>query len=91
MLFVLNFQLQFFYRRVWKILERFTYFTALPSCIRLVSATNILTLNKLQFFGMMTSEYLDQIQPVAARERLCDMLSLSAGRCKSPIPAITNP
>lgn len=37
----------------------------------------------------MTSEYLAQIKPVAARAEDCEILSLSAGLDKSPIPAIT--
>lgn len=56
-----------------------------------VNATNKLTLNKLQFFGIITNEYLDQIVPVAAKDKHCDTLSLSAGLVKSPIPAITSP
>lgn len=54
-------------------------------------ATNKLTLNKLQFLGIITREYLDQMHPVIARESDCETLSLSAGRVKSPIPAITRP
>lgn len=51
--------------------------------------TKILTLNRFQFFGMITKEYLDQIAPVAVREADCETLILSAGRVRSPIPAIT--
>jgi hypothetical protein len=40
---------------------------------------------------MITREYLDQITPVAAKDPDCPILSLSAGRCKSPIPAPTRP
>lgn len=51
----------------------------------------MLTLNKLQFFGIITREYLAQIQPVAAKEADWDTLKVSAGRVRSPIPAITRP
>lgn len=40
---------------------------------------------------MMTSEYRDQMIPVAAREADCGMDKLSTGRVKSPKPAITKP
>lgn len=56
-----------------------------------VAPTNTLTLNKLQFFGIMTREYLDHTIPVAASDEHWDMLSLSAGRVMSPILAITKP
>lgn len=54
-------------------------------------ATNRFTLNRLQFFGMMTREYLDQIRPVAANAAVWGILIASAGRCRSAIPAMTNP
>lgn len=57
--------------------------------MRPVIQTNILTLNRFQFFGIITREYLDQIAPVAVREADCETLILSAGRAKSPMPAIT--
>lgn len=54
-----------------------------------VQATNTFTLNRFQFLGMITNEYLDQIQPVAAKAPDCDADNFSAGRAISPIPAIT--
>lgn len=33
----------------------------------LVAPTKTLTLNKLQFFGIMTNEYRDHMTPVAAK------------------------
>jgi len=39
----------------------------------------------------MTREYRDQISPVAARDVDCGILNFSAGRDRSPIPAITKP
>lgn len=51
----------------------------------------MLTLNKDQFLGMMTNEYLDQMKPVAASEPHCRRLTFSTGRLMSPIPAITRP
>ena len=52
-----------------------------------VQATNILTLNKFQFFGVMTREYLDHIIPVAASAPDCLTLSLWAGLLASASPA----
>lgn len=57
----------------------------------LVNATKTLTLKRLQFLGMITRLYLDQIVPVAARDSDCGMLSLSAGLAISPNPANTSP
>jgi hypothetical protein len=54
-----------------------------------VHATNTLTLNRFQFFGVMTREYLDQIVPVAASAPDCFKLSLWAGLFTSAMPAIT--
>lgn len=56
-----------------------------------MAPTKTFTLNKLQFFGIMTREYRDHMTPVAANAEHWDMLILSAGRVMSPIPAITNP
>lgn len=56
-----------------------------------VNATNTLTLNSAQFFGIITSEYRDQIIPVAASEEDWGTLILSAGLVRSPIPATTRP
>ena len=65
--------------------------TALKNWNKLVPATNILTLNKLQFFGMITNEYLAHMTPVAANDPDCETLKVSTGRDKSPIPATTKP
>lgn len=40
---------------------------------------------------MMTSEYLDHINPVAAKAPDWAALSFSAGLARSPMPAITKP
>lgn len=77
---------------LWVILKsKHTNLTALFNWYTLVKNTKILTLNKLQFFGFITREYLDQIRPVAARADDWAILSFSAGRVKSPIPANTKP
>lgn len=62
---------------------------ALPNWYILVIATKTLTANRLQFFGMMTSEYRDQMSPVAASDADCGTDSFSTGRFKSPRPANT--
>lgn len=64
---------------------------ALPIWYKLVQATNTLTANKLQFLGMITREYRDQMSPVAARDADWGMDKVSTGRFKSPNPAITKP
>lgn len=56
-----------------------------------VAPTKTLTLNKLQFLGIITNEYRDHMIPVAAKAEHCDMLNFSAGRVISPIPAMTKP
>lgn len=53
--------------------------------------TKKLTANRLQFFGIITSEYLDQINPVAINTADCPVLSFSAGLAMSANPAHTNP
>lgn len=50
-----------------------------------------LTQNRFQFFGIMTSEYLDQIRPVAVSTADWEVLSFSAGRVISAKPAPTRP
>merc|ERR1719427_2305838 len=54
-------------------------------------AKKTFTLNKFQFFGMITVEYRDQIVPVHARDRDWPKLSFSAGRARSAMPAMTSP
>ncbi len=49
-------------RRYW-----LGYLYILKSCERPVMATNVFTENRFQFFGMMTSEYLDHIRPGRGR------------------------
>lgn len=51
----------------------------------------MLTLKRYQFLGMITREYLDQMVPVAARAVDWEADSFSAGRARSPRPAITSP
>jgi hypothetical protein len=49
------------------------------------------SLQRYQFLGMITIEYLLQIIPVKAKATVCVNDSLSAGLLKSPKPAITSP
>lgn len=49
-----------------------------------------LTLNSGMFFGVITSEYLDQISPVAVSAMLCETLTCSTGLVRSLSPAITS-
>lgn len=67
-----------------------TYSQILVSWKIPVQATNMLTLNRFQFFGVMTNEYLDHIRPVAASAPDCLTLSLWAGLVTSASPAITS-
>lgn len=68
------------------------YFTALASCTDCDNPTNKLTANNDQFLGIMTSEYLDQMKPVAAKLADCDTDNLSGGLdTKSLSPAKTRP
>lgn len=62
-----------------------------PTWYALVRPTNKLTLKRDQFLGMMTKEYRDQMNPVAAKAPDCLMLTFSTGRFMSPIPANTKP
>lgn len=54
-------------------------------------ATLALHENNPQFFGIITSEYLDHIQPVTNNDADWDIDNCSAGRARSPIPAMTRP
>lgn len=53
--------------------------------------TKKFTANRLQFLGIITREYLDQIRPVAINTADCAVLSFSAGLVISAIPAHTKP
>lgn len=69
----------------------FTHLTALATWYNAVKATNKLTLKRLQFLGVIASEYLVQMTPVtpSAADWLKDILL--AGRDRSPKPAKTSP
>lgn len=70
----------------------YTYSIALYNWYDCVKATNTLTLNKLQLTGIITTEYLDHIKPVAANAADCDTLICEGCLLKiSPIPAKTSP
>lgn len=56
-----------------------------------VNATKRFTLKRLQFLGMMTKEYLVQINPVIPRAPDWLREIFSAGLRRSPRPAITSP
>lgn len=50
----------------------------------------MLTEKRLQFLGVMTIEYLDQIIPVAVNAPDCAKLNFSGSLLISPKPAITS-
>lgn len=56
-----------------------------------VKATKKFTLNNNQFFGIITMEYLDQMEPLTTKERLCLGLKVLGCRRRSAIPTRTMP
>lgn len=65
--------------------------TARTTWYKLVRPTKKLTLQRLQFLGMMTRDQRAQMKPVAARAPDWVILNLSTGRSKSLILATTRP